>query len=93
MVHTRFKRSPKAQAPRPHCALNNYELRVNIKYLRQRLGYWRDKSESLAYQVELGQEPPIAVHAAITETMETLRQFLAAIAERDIRNNPPKPHE
>lgn len=66
-------------------ALNNYELHQHIKYLRQRLGWLRDKCEDLAYELERDEIDLQDVYHCILEMNDTLHLFLDAVTERKKR--------
>lgn len=90
MGHKKYNRKFTVTARPELISMNSAVLNLEIRFLRQRLGYWRDKAEDLAYQVELGHEDPEAVTAALAEISATVRRFVDAV---QIRNNRRTSHQ
>jgi hypothetical protein len=80
-----IKRSRTVEVRPPLKNMNAHELKQEIKFLRHRLGYWRDKAEELAYQVQEGVADPTVVKEAITEINKSLERFLEAVNYRNQR--------
>jgi len=78
MTPPRFKKNPVSER-HPISAMNKADLRQEVKFLRHRLGYWRDKAEEIAYLVQEGREEPKEIEHAINEMTDTLHRFVAAV--------------
>ena len=65
--------------------MNGHELKQEIKFLRHRLGFWRDKAEEIAYLVQEGREEPKAIEDAIEEVIKSLQRFCEAVEYRNQR--------
>lgn len=80
-----IKRSRKVSARPELKTMNGHELKQELKFLRHRLGFWRDKAEEIAYKVQEGTEEPKAIEEAIEEVIKSLQRFCEAVEYRNQR--------
>lgn len=65
--------------------LDTRNLKSTIKFYRHRMGYWRDRAETICAEVEAGRLDAAVCRAAMKECLRTMQLFIAAVEERDRR--------